>query len=156
MFGLLRLNEILCRHNTKTRDKQKLSNFFMSYIRPLEYSTKGLSIFASRWHFTLHRKSWSYNLWIKGTYPSVMPFSSAVHTSCPVTKGRSGDSKVGLEAGDRGRGGEGRGKPQWGFALVLGQSQLWDSGWRADVDQGCAVRTVEKDRCALCYMHLQQ
>lgn len=34
------------RDNTKTRDKQKLSNFFMSYIRPLEYSTKGFVHFC--------------------------------------------------------------------------------------------------------------
>lgn len=82
-----------------------------------------------------------------------MPFSSAVHTSCPVTKGRSGDSKVGLEAGDRGRGGESR---SGASHSSWGSRSYGTQGEEPMLIKDARFGLLKNDRCALCYMHLQQ
>lgn len=76
-----------------------------------------------------------------------MLFSSAVHTRCPGTKGRrSGDSKVGVEAGggqESGQGGESRSvalRSSWGSSRSYGTR----SEEPMFLNRGCAVQTVEK------------
>lgn len=85
-------------------------NFFISYIRPLEYNTKGLSIFNLfvTLSYTQQVLTRSYNLWTQVLLLFPCCLILTVHVRRPVTKLLSINQNQ--TGGQKGRGGRDRTK----------------------------------------------